>query len=288
MKKLAALLLVLTLVVVGCGRAPTPTPVPPTPIPAGPTTVPQEATAAPTEEPTKAPPQEIVVALDTEIDTMELDAFKSDAAYVLDANTQERAVDYVWEPGPQDTWKSGSEFEGVLAEPELSADGKVLTLRVRKGVTFYNGNPVDAQAFKHSYDRHISLAGGVTKPMMDMALGAVPEGSTVDQVELVDDSTIRLHLTKPNRKILSYLATTVVPIIDPAVTKEHATADDPWAKVWEQAECRDLVHKRRIGQARCSLFRAKAVVSIYEELLRTDPFALFGVESDEWRARPKL
>lgn len=67
-----------------------------------------------------------------------------------------------------------------------------------------------------------------------------------------------------------------------------STPDDPWAKVWEQAECRDLVHKRRIGQARCSLFRAKAVVSIYEELLRTDPFALFGVESDEWRARPKL
>ena len=59
-----------------------------------------------------------------------------------------------------------------------------------------------------------------------------------------------------------------------------STPDDPWAKVWEQAECKGLVRKRCIGQARCMLFKAKAVVSIYEELLRMDPFALFGVDRE--------
>ncbi len=36
-------------------------------------------------------------------------------------------------------------------------------------------------------------------------------------------------MVKPNRNILNFLATTVVPIIDPAVTAKYATADDPWA-----------------------------------------------------------
>jgi len=60
-----------------------------------------------------------------------------------------------------------------------------------------------------------------------------------------------------------------------------STPDDAWAKVWEQAERQGLIRKRRIGQAQCMLFRAKAVVSIYAELLRTDPFALFGVKQEQ-------
>jgi len=180
----------------------------------------------------KAPSGEkIVVALDSEINTMELDAFKSDAAYVLDSNTQERPIDYVWKQGSNDTWYSGMDFEGSLAKSwEFSPDGKTLTFRIRKGVTFYNGNPVDAQAFKHSYDRHISLTGGITRPMMDMALGSIASGSNVNQIEVVDDYTVKLSMNLRNNNIFNFLATTVVPIIDPKVTEEHATEDDPWAK----------------------------------------------------------
>lgn len=214
-----------------CAPAPTPappTPVPPTPVPATPTPVPATATPVP---PTPVPaPKKVIVALDTDVDTLELDAFKSDAAYTVDANTQERAVDYAFEAGPMETWVVTDEYVGKLAESwQLSEDGMTLTLHIRKGVTFYNGNPVNAEAFKHSYDRHISLAGGITRPMMDMMLGAVPEGSSTDQVEVVDDYTMKLHLLKPNPLVLDYLTTIVVPVIDPAVTAEHATADDPWA-----------------------------------------------------------
>lgn len=53
---------------------------------------------------------------------------------------------------------------------------------------------------------------------------------------------------------------------------------DPWGNVWEEAERRGLVRERRIGRAECRLFRAEALVSIYEYLLRTDPHGLFGVE----------
>lgn len=56
------------------------------------------------------------------------------------------------------------------------------------------------------------------------------------------------------------------------------TPCDPWERVWQVAERKGLIKEGSIGQARCMMFRAKAVISIYEELLRTDPFALFGVE----------
>jgi aminoglycoside 3-N-acetyltransferase len=56
------------------------------------------------------------------------------------------------------------------------------------------------------------------------------------------------------------------------------TLDDAWGKVQDEAERRGLIRRRRIGQADCMLFRARAVVGLYEEALREDPFGLFGVE----------
>ncbi len=230
-KRMIVLLLVIPFLLAGCQKASTPTEEAAAPPAVEPTSAVSEPTSAP--EPTEvpaAPLPKIVIALETDIDTMELDAFKSDAAYELDANTQERPIDYVWEGDSGGNWFSTNDFEGSLVESwEISDDGMSLTFNIRKGVTFNNGNPVDANAFKHSYERHISLAGGVTKPMMDMALGAVPEGATIDQIEVVDDYTVALSLTRPNPNMLSFLATISVPIIDPAVTAEYATEEDPWA-----------------------------------------------------------
>jgi aminoglycoside N3'-acetyltransferase len=57
------------------------------------------------------------------------------------------------------------------------------------------------------------------------------------------------------------------------------TPGDPWGRVWSIAEREGLIKKGSVGQARCLMFKAKAVISIYEELLRADPFALFGIEA---------
>jgi aminoglycoside N3'-acetyltransferase len=57
-----------------------------------------------------------------------------------------------------------------------------------------------------------------------------------------------------------------------------STPDDAWAKVQDEAERRGLIRRCRIGRAECMLFKARAVVAIYAEALRTDPFGLFGVE----------
>jgi aminoglycoside N3'-acetyltransferase len=62
-----------------------------------------------------------------------------------------------------------------------------------------------------------------------------------------------------------------------------STPDDAWGKVLDEAERRGQVGRHRIGQAGCVLFKARVVVGIYGEWLRTDPFGLHGVEREKDR-----
>lgn len=55
---------------------------------------------------------------------------------------------------------------------------------------------------------------------------------------------------------------------------------DAWGKVQAEAERRGLIKRGTIGKAECLFFKAKPVVAIYEEYLRTDPFGLFGIDRE--------
>jgi len=57
--------------------------------------------------------------------------------------------------------------------------------------------------------------------------------------------------------------------------------DDAWEKVRIEAESRGLIRRGYIGQAECLLFKARPVVAIYEEALRSDPSSLFGVPKEK-------
>src|SRR6478735_1860157 len=59
---------------------------------------------------------------------------------------------------------------------ETSADGKALTIKLRPGVTFHDGEPFDAKAAKYSLDRHVTMKGSFRKA----------EIAPVDSVEVVD------------------------------------------------------------------------------------------------------
>jgi aminoglycoside 3-N-acetyltransferase len=54
--------------------------------------------------------------------------------------------------------------------------------------------------------------------------------------------------------------------------------EDAWGKVQDEAERRGLIQRGQVGRAECTLFKARAVVGIYEQFLRDDAFGLFGVE----------
>src|SRR5258707_694595 len=70
---------------------------------------------------------------------------------------------------------------------ETSADGKEVTIKLRPGVKFHDGEPFTAEAAKFSLDRHLTLQASFRKP----------ELAQLDRVEIVDPLTIELVLKTP-------------------------------------------------------------------------------------------
>src|SRR3954471_11069052 len=78
---------------------------------------------------------------------------------------------------------------------ETSADGKTVTIKLRPGVKFHDGEPLTAEAAKYSIDRHLTMKGSFRKP----------EIGTIDSVEVADPLTIKLHLKGPFSPLLAQL-----------------------------------------------------------------------------------
>jgi peptide/nickel transport system substrate-binding protein len=120
-----------------------------------------------------------------------------------------------------------SNFIGGLAEKfEWSADGKTITFTLRQGLKFSNGDPINAQAVKFTYDR-IYDQNGVTPFLMSMA--AVP---SKDHVTVVDDLTIQIAVDTPNTLLLGNIAQFGHSILNPNVVQPHMTEADPFAHEW--------------------------------------------------------
>ena len=79
---------------------------------------------------------------------------------------------------------------------EWSADSKVLTLKLRTGVTFHDGEKFDAAAVKFNIERHKTLPGSNRR-------GELAPVATVD---VVDAATVRLNLSTPFSPLLAQLA----------------------------------------------------------------------------------
>ncbi|HVR92342.1 MAG TPA: ABC transporter substrate-binding protein [Casimicrobiaceae bacterium] len=79
---------------------------------------------------------------------------------------------------------------------EWSADRKALTLKLRRGVTFHDGEKLDAAAVKFNIERHKSMAGSNRRA----------ELAPVTGVDVLDESTARLNLSAPFSPLLATLA----------------------------------------------------------------------------------
>src|SRR3954465_15748977 len=75
---------------------------------------------------------------------------------------------------------------------ETSADGKEVTIKLRPGVKFHDGEPFDAEAAKFSLDRHLTTPGSFRKP----------EIASLDHVDVVDPLTVKLVLKSPFSPLL--------------------------------------------------------------------------------------
>ncbi len=77
-----------------------------------------------------------------------------------------------------------------------SADGKALTIKVRPGVTFHDGEKLDAAAVKFNLERHKNMAGSNRR-------GELALMTTVD---VVDPMTVRINLSAPFSPLIAQLA----------------------------------------------------------------------------------
>jgi peptide/nickel transport system substrate-binding protein len=93
----------------------------------------------------------------------------------------------------------------LATEYKWSDDNKTLTLKLRQGVKFHDGETMNAAAVKYSLERHQTMAGSNRKG----------ELSSVASVEVIDDSTVALHLSAPYAPLIAQLTDRAGMIVSP-------------------------------------------------------------------------
>ena len=94
---------------------------------------------------------------------------------------------------------------------ETSADGKEVTIKLRPGVKFQDGEPFDAEAAKFSLDRHLTMPTSFRKP----------ELAALDHVDVVDPLTIKLVLKTPYSPLIAQLTDRAGMMVSPKAAKEE-------------------------------------------------------------------
>jgi peptide/nickel transport system substrate-binding protein len=90
-----------------------------------------------------------------------------------------------------------------------SDDGKEVAIKLRPGVKFHDGEPLDAEAAKFSIERHLTFPGSFRKP----------ELASVDHVEIVDPLTIKLVLKSPFSPLIAQLTDRAGMMVSPKAAK---------------------------------------------------------------------
>jgi peptide/nickel transport system substrate-binding protein len=94
----------------------------------------------------------------------------------------------------------------AAALPKVSADKQTVTIRIRRGIKFNDGTPLDAAAVKTSLDRHRTLTGS----------RRASELSPVTSVDVVSKYAVALHLNEPFAPLTAQLADRAGMIMSPA------------------------------------------------------------------------
>ncbi|PLT35191.1 ABC transporter substrate-binding protein [Bacillus sp. V5-8f] len=96
-----------------------------------------------------------------------------------------------------------------LAESWEAPDNKTLILHLKKGVTFHDGSPFNADAVKFNLDRVRSADSKVSDLI------------SVETVEVVDQETVKLHLKQPDSSIVLALSDRSGMMVSPTAVKKY-------------------------------------------------------------------
>jgi peptide/nickel transport system substrate-binding protein len=105
--------------------------------------------------------------------------------------------------------EKGNIVPQLALSSETSADGKTVTMKLRPGVKFHDGEPFDAAAAKYSLDRHLNMKGSFRRS----------EISVIDSIDVVDPLTIKLNLKAPFSPLLAQLTDRAGMMMAPKATE---------------------------------------------------------------------
>jgi peptide/nickel transport system substrate-binding protein len=185
------------------------------------TTTPSVPTGVPTPD-----PERIVWALGSAPGTLDVARVAVDpAAMQVMAQVYDRLVTY--RPGTVEL------APGIAANWEADADGKTFTFTVREGLTFHDGQPLDARAVVWNFQRWMDpehpFHNGEFPPFA-MLLGLAESGgeaqpsSLVERVEAIDALTVRINLNAPFAPFLHVIATVPFGIASPGAVQSQGEA----------------------------------------------------------------
>lgn len=110
---------------------------------------------------------------------------------------------------------------------DKSEDGKTWTFYLRKGIKSWAGNEMTAEDIRWTWERGFHMKG--VKYFMSTALFL----EKPEDVEVVDQYTVRFHLQKPCAIVLKLMSMNYYGgPFDSVEAKKHATSEDPYAKEW--------------------------------------------------------
>jgi peptide/nickel transport system substrate-binding protein len=123
---------------------------------------------------------------------------------------------------------------------ETSPDGKVVTIKLRPGVKFHDGEAFGAEAAKYSLERHLTTPGSTRKA----------EIAAIDHIDVVDPLTIRIALKTPYAPLIAQLTDRAGMMVAPQAAKDagdkfglHPVCAGPYRFVERVQQDRIVVEK---------------------------------------------
>lgn len=158
----------------------------------------------------------LVSALNADIQTA--DVQKTSKDYLIPINVYDRLVDIEVDNA------GNSKIVPSLAERwDISDDGLEYTFHLRQGVKFHNGNEFTAEDVIYTFNRLLTVEGGVNTEFIDQIQGAgrllAGQAEALEGVELLDDYTVKVTLEEPFAGFLACISSPGVSIYDSEATE---------------------------------------------------------------------
>ncbi len=189
-------------------------------------------------------------------------------------------VDYaIWSPLTRVDGQSGK-LEMLVADSIESTDNLTWTVKLKSGWTFHDGSPVTAKSFADSWNATAlganALTGNASMAVfqgytaMNPPKGTAP-AKTLSGIQVVDDSTLKVTLNKPNALLPYVLSATAFAPLPESATKDlkafatHPIGNGPFKTSGWDAGAQEIKLERYDGYAGTKAAAAGVDLRVYQQ-----------------------